>query len=245
MDIEWTHVMAPGASIDVFECPNSIGDEWNIAAVNAAKTPGVSVVSMSFGHDEFSGQTGYDGDFTTPSGHAGVTFVSSTGDSGEDNGHTSYAAESPNVVAVGGTVLYLANSSGDYGHEDGWAGSGGGISTQESQPSYQAGKVNGLSSSYRTVPDISMNAARANRYTTQRIIRQRPLGATTPAARAWRHRCSRGWLPTPTRAAHLPDYPRWMVLRRHCPGFTTCRRGTSMTLSAVAMDTQLLSVTTW
>ena len=158
LDIEWTHVMAPGASIDVFECPNSIGDEWNIAAVNAAKTPGVSVVSMSFGHDEFSGQTGYDGDFTTPSGHAGVTFVSSTGDSGEDNGHTSYAAESPNVVAVGGTVLYLANSSGDYGHEDGWAGSGGGISTQESQPSYQAGKVNGLSSSYRTVPDISMNA---------------------------------------------------------------------------------------
>ena len=35
---------------------------------------------------------------------------------------------------------------------------GGGISQLESQPSYQVGKVNGTSSTMRTVPDVSMDA---------------------------------------------------------------------------------------
>ena len=39
-------------------------------------------MSMSFGGSEFSGETSYDSTFTTPSGHNGVTFLASTGDSG-------------------------------------------------------------------------------------------------------------------------------------------------------------------
>ena len=93
--------------------------------ITAASLPGVSVVSMSWGSSEFSGEQTFDGDFTTPNGHQGVTFVASTGDSGSPG---DYPAYSPNVVAVGGTSLYLSNN-GSYSSEAGWSGSGGGIST--------------------------------------------------------------------------------------------------------------------
>ena len=46
--------------------------------------------------------------FTTPSGHPGVTFVASTGDSGAPGG---FPAFSPNVVAVGGTTLTINAST--------------------------------------------------------------------------------------------------------------------------------------
>ena len=47
----------------------------------ATELPGVSVVSMSWGASEFSGETSYDSIFTTPAGHNGITFVASSGDS--------------------------------------------------------------------------------------------------------------------------------------------------------------------
>jgi subtilase family serine protease len=51
-----------------------------------------------------------------------------------------YPGTSPNVLTVGGTSLYL-NADNSYSTEIGWSGSGGGISTFMSQPSYQAGIV--------------------------------------------------------------------------------------------------------
>ena len=83
-----------------------------------------------------------------------MTFLASTGDSGAP---AKYPAYSPNVVAVGGTSLTI-NSDGSYGGESAWSGGGGGISVYESQPSYQTGNVNGLSSTKRTAPDVSMDA---------------------------------------------------------------------------------------
>ena len=61
---------------------------------------------------------------------------------------------SPNVLAVGGTSLYL-NSSGNYSSVAGWSGSGGGISAYEKEPSYQKGVQN---TGARTTPDVSYNA---------------------------------------------------------------------------------------
>jgi subtilisin-like proprotein convertase family protein len=153
LDIEWAHAMAPGANILLVEANDS---SWaNLvqkAAVWAADQPGVSVVSMSWGSGEFFSETSYDTYFTTPTGHNGVTFVASTGDSGQPG---TYPAFSPNVVAVGGTTLTLNGSS--YGSETGWSGSGGGVSLFESQPSYQKGVVT-QSSTQRTVPDLAMDA---------------------------------------------------------------------------------------
>ena len=79
-----------------------------------------------------------------------MTFFASTGDSGAPGG---YPAFSPNVVAVGGTSLFL-NGDNSYNHEVGWSGSGGGTSTQEPQPSYQSG----LPYSGRSIPDVSFDA---------------------------------------------------------------------------------------
>src|SRR5260370_7441283 len=85
---------------------------------------------MSWGSNESSTETFDDSRFVTPSGHNGVTFIAASGDSG---GITSYPPSSPNVVAVGGTSLFL-DSRGDYQSESGWSGSGGGLSPYESHP---------------------------------------------------------------------------------------------------------------
>jgi hypothetical protein len=154
LDVEWAHSIAPEANVILFEANSSSYGDLLQAVSTAAATPGVSVVSMSWSGGEFSSEASADSVFTTPSGHGGVTFLASTGDSGTPSG---YPALSPNVVAVGGTTL-LIDSSGNYLGESAWADSGGGISAFESQPSYQSGNVNGTSSTQRTVPDVSMDA---------------------------------------------------------------------------------------
>src|SRR5262249_56351132 len=123
------------------------------AVHTAASTPGVVAVSMSFGGSETVGESIYDSYFTTPSGHAGVTFLASSGDSGAP---PSYPSVSPNVVSVGGTTL-LMDSQGNIQSESGWSGSGGGISALESQPTYQQGIVT-QSSTSRTTPDVAYDA---------------------------------------------------------------------------------------
>ena len=129
------HAMAPGAKIDVIEVNDDASWPTNLLAGDAlaAGLPGVSVVSNSWDLDEWSGETAYDSStFITPSGHAGVTFLTSSYDNGANvyssppsdpapstgnNGY--YPATSPNVVAVGGTQLTIASNA--YGSETGWS----------------------------------------------------------------------------------------------------------------------------
>jgi Kelch motif len=160
LDVEWAHSIAPQANIILYEANSDSIEDLVTADQTAAKTAGVSAVSNSWSTSEFSDETQLDSIFTTPTGHQGVTFTASTGDSGPPAGWPAY---SPNVVAVGGTSLDL-NSSGSYLAESAWGNlpfdgaSSGGISQYEPQPSYQVGKVNSTSSSSRTVPDLSMDA---------------------------------------------------------------------------------------
>ena len=148
LDVEWAHAMAPAASIVLVETQSSNDSDLFAGARTAAAIPGVSVVSMSWGSAEFSGETGYDPSFTTPAGHAGVTFVAATGDHGAPG---MYPAYSPNVLAVGGTSLTIPTSGG-YGGESGWSNGGGGTSLFEARPSYQAGVQ---STGHRTIPDVA------------------------------------------------------------------------------------------
>src|SRR5262249_37393588 len=153
LDVEWAHAIAPGANILLVEA-DDLSDSNLRAAVDFARyRPGVSVVSMSFGHNEqYFGDPYNNYHFLTPPGHAGVTFVASSGDTGVPL----YPATSPNVVAVGGTSL-TTDASGHYVGEIGWGGSGGGISIVEVQPAYQKGVVT-QSVSRRTNPDVAYNA---------------------------------------------------------------------------------------
>ena len=120
LDIEYSHAMAPKANIILVEADSESFDDLVAQGVNWARyQPGVSVVSMSFGGDEWGGQTSYDSYFTTPTGHQGVTFIASTGDSGAYDPGTSnvvveYPAISPNVLAAGGTKLTMSGVAGDF-----------------------------------------------------------------------------------------------------------------------------------
>lgn len=149
MDVQWAHVIAPKAKILLVEAASdSMGDLLKAVDI-ARKTPGVSVVSMSWGAGEFITQQGYDGYFTTPAGHNPVTFVASSGD---DGGSALWPSVSPNVISVGGSSLTL-NSDNSYNSETAWSGSGGSISLYESKPSYQSSlTVGGIT---RTAPDVA------------------------------------------------------------------------------------------
>lgn len=149
LDVEWAHAIAPGAHILLVEA-NSSSISALMAAVDYARNqPNVSVVSMSWGAGEFSTETSYDSYFTTPSNHTRVSFVASTGDQG---GVTQWPAVSPNVVGVGGTTLTV-DASNNYVGETAWGGTGGGISTYESKPSYQSTVTQ--SSNKKTSPDLA------------------------------------------------------------------------------------------
>ena len=97
----------PGRNILLVEADGTQPGQLLQAVDYAREAPGVSVVSMSWGSGEggVSAATlqSLDSHFTTPAGHAGVTFVASSGDTSSP----SWPAVSPNVVGVGGTTLSL------------------------------------------------------------------------------------------------------------------------------------------
>ncbi len=154
LDVEWAHAIAPAASIDLVEAEPDLTDLLSGVSF-ASSLRGVSVVSMSWGASEFSGESSLDGVFTTPSGHNGVTFVASSGDSAV----VEYPSASPNVLAVGGTTLNVT-SNGTYVSETAWSDSGGGLSALEPGQSFQTAalKASGLPTNARATPDVAFDA---------------------------------------------------------------------------------------
>ncbi len=155
LDVEWAHAVAPGASILVVEAAPSSSQTQELQnllnAVNTARnTPGVVAVSMSWGYSEMPNESAYDSYFTTPAGHAGVTFIASSG----DNGVVEYPSASPNVLSVGGTALTLSNS-GAYASETAWFDGGGGYSQFELEPGYQQSVQTARA---RSTPDVAFDA---------------------------------------------------------------------------------------
>lgn len=145
LDVEWMHAIAPLAQIMLVETSSTTYTSL-LGGDTYAATHGATVVSNSWGGSESSGETSYDSTFT---GYTGVTFVFSAGDSGVQE----YPAESPDVVAVGGTTLSY-NSSYDWTGETGWSDGGGGVSRYEPSPAYQSG----LGYSKRAAPDVAYDA---------------------------------------------------------------------------------------
>lgn len=151
LDVEWAHAMAPNANIVLVEAQSASLSSLLSAVDVARNLPNVGVISMSWGSSEFPSETSYDSHFTTPSGHTGITFVASSGDSGAPG---VWPALSPNVLAVGGTTLD-AGSNGSYVSETAWSNSGGGASQYEAEPAYQQSVQ---SYGARTSPDVAYDA---------------------------------------------------------------------------------------
>lgn len=151
LDVEWAHAMAPKANLVLVEA-QSANLNALLSAVDVARNlPTVSIISMSWGSNEFSSETSYDNHFTTPAGHIGITFVASSGDSGAPG---VWPSLSPNVLAVGGTTLHLGGN-GSYGGETAWSDSGGGVSQFENEPTYQQSVQ---SHGARSARDVAYNA---------------------------------------------------------------------------------------
>ncbi len=170
LDVEWSHAIAPGATILVVEAKSDTLSDL-MKAVNVARnTPGVAAISMSWGFNESSSETSFDSTFRTPAGHQGITFVASSGDDGTSAG-PEYPSSSPNVLAVGGTTL-LVDEAGAYYGEAAWSGSGGGFSPFEREPAYQRSVQK---SGHRSTPDVAFDA---DPYTGVEVY-QTPLGSST------------------------------------------------------------------
>jgi subtilase family serine protease len=155
LDVEWAHVVAPDATIILSVAPNA-SNAGLLAAVDAAVAAGASVVSMSWGGTESSGESSYDYHFNK----FNVTFVASSGDSGElaTLPEVEWPAASPYVVGVGGTSLYLDGNgnriAGPSGlSETAWSSSGGGLSSFYGIPSWQ--QAWNTWANFRGVPDVS------------------------------------------------------------------------------------------
>ncbi len=146
LDVQWSHALAPGATILLIQAKsNSITDL--LAAVDYASTTSASVISMSWGANEFTGENALGSHFTK----ANKVYIASSGDSG---GLVIWPAAAQTVMGIGGTTLNL-NSSGARISETAWSGSGGGVSTQIPLPTYQ--KSYGLTVR-RNTPDVSFDA---------------------------------------------------------------------------------------
>jgi subtilase family serine protease len=159
LDVEWVHAIAPFANIilqevNSFSYNDGVGGGLLPGVHNAASTPGVVAVSVSYGSNEFNGQTGNDALLAPVAGNPNAISFS-TGDSGTP----SYPATSPQVLAVGGTGLYIASARGRYQFETAWGGvpgqgaGGGGVSAFYGAPTFQSS--NGVNFSGRAIPDIS------------------------------------------------------------------------------------------
>jgi subtilase family serine protease len=138
--------MAPSAKIVLIETASNSNSNLYGGDDLAATVSGAQQCSNSWGGGESSGEAGSDSHFN----HPGVTYLFSSGDTG---GAREYPAASPNVVAVGGTSLFV-DGSGNRTNETVWNGTGCGPSAYEPRPSYQ-NNVATVVGSARGIADVS------------------------------------------------------------------------------------------
>jgi subtilase family serine protease len=188
LDVEWAHAVAPGASINLFTSPvdetqgvQGMPQFLYLEKYAIAHHLG-QIISQSWGTTEetlFTTAAGRKvlGDFEAfyqAAAHRGVTVLASAGDFGTANPDVQgqiypyptieYPAASPWVTAIGGTELF-ADTQGNYGSEiawnDGGAGTGGGVSREFAEPSWQRdlpASVQQVLHGHRGMPDLAYNA---------------------------------------------------------------------------------------
>ena len=183
LDVEWSHVFAPGANIVVLETPVSetegvTGFPEIVQAENWAINHGIGdVITMSFGATEQTfpnAQSLFNlrGAFINAARHH-VALLSSSGDAGATDYElnledlypfrvTSWPTSDPLVTSIGGTQLTLDENGNrlqpDVVWNDGYGAGGGGRSIFFSRPNFQD-SVRHVVHHRRGDPDISMSAA--------------------------------------------------------------------------------------
>ncbi|HEX7734282.1 MAG TPA: S8 family serine peptidase [Ktedonobacteraceae bacterium] len=176
LDVEWAHVMAPEATINLVLARDS--NDYSIYKVlSYAVAHNLSdIISLSFGENENCVDAELrreEHQLFREATRKGITLVAATGDFGsaqmacESNTFEkaiSFPSDDPLVTAVGGTTLEADASSGQYVREKTWNESrafnkatGGGYSRFYHAPAFQSGLAG--TSAGRGVPDLSLNAS--------------------------------------------------------------------------------------
>jgi subtilase family serine protease len=151
LDLDASHALCENCSILLVEADsNQYGDL--LPSENTAANLGANSISNSWGNTEASWEGLNDTNYFT---HPGVAMTAATGDNGYAGG-VWWPASSPDVVAAGGTSLFLSKNGKKYSSEVAWAGAGSGCSAYEARPSWQP-ILSGCPNN-RTVSDISMDA---------------------------------------------------------------------------------------
>jgi len=131
LDVDMVSAICASCQILLVEAnSNSLTDLG--AAVNEAVRLGASVVSNSYGGEEFAEESAIGASYYD---HPGVAIVAAAGDSGY---RVEFPAASRYATAVGGTSLeQLTNTGTRDGSETAWSGTGAGCSLYEAKPSWQ------------------------------------------------------------------------------------------------------------
>jgi subtilase family serine protease len=147
LDVQWAYGMNPNANIRVVEAASSsLGDL--LGAINYANNPSngiTDIISMSWGANEFQGQTNYDSYFSNPN----ICYLAASGDANLAN----WPATSPNILACGGTTLNASSTKRI--SETTWSSAGCGVSKYYSKPLYQANIPQLSSFTNRCIPDLA------------------------------------------------------------------------------------------
>jgi kumamolisin len=187
LDIEVVQAIAPGATIKVYEAPNS--DAGEAAVYAQLVSDDVPIISTSWGQDEAaetaSNRVALNTDFQEAAAQ-GQSIYAASGDSGSDdagNGGTSvdFPASDPYVTGAGGTTLKITSSNG-WSSEKAWSDSGGGVSSYFDTPSFQT-SVN--SGTYRAVPDVAADANPSTGWAIYTEGSWQEFGGTSAAAPNW------------------------------------------------------------
>jgi subtilase family serine protease len=157
LDVEWAHVMAPGAALELlvsarpnnsdlfaawnYSLSHSLGNQISDSWSGNGKCPGpaLSLIQSAASH--------------------GVTILASSGDGGRWGQGTGippgYPADCAVALAVGGTTLTINATTNAYVSESAWYGSGGGYVPSSPEKSYQTTAK--IYDPYSTVgkPDVS------------------------------------------------------------------------------------------
>lgn len=202
MDIEAALSSAPGAQLLVYDgATSSITTQTNLFT-QIVDDEKANIVSYSWGLAEnmySRSQLNAMDNLFLEGAAKGITFLVASGDSGSQE--ISYPATDPYVTAVGGTSLNI-NSSGQIYSESGWSGSGGGVSSFFTKPSWQQG-ITTINSAYRMIPDVALDANPNTGYAIYFNGSWNQVGGTSAAAPEWaalfalvdQARLSNGFLP--------------------------------------------------
>jgi len=153
LDLYCVTSLAPAANVVIFVGNNASTQDGIIAnwnnILNRMVAENCDIITMSYAVDEIYGFGAFLEGPLANAAARGITVLAATGDYGSEGGQNlgtlgpnsvAYPATSPNVVAVGGTVLTLGvNNTRLY--ETASVSSGGGISTLFPVPAWQNGKT--------------------------------------------------------------------------------------------------------